>query len=772
MLKRYFFLISHYPIAVTVALLPIVAATGYLTQLVGVDNNIRIWFAQDDPAMKQYDSFLERFGRDVAVSVVFYGDKLFTEERMQKFKDGAQKLRDKPEWFEDSLSVGDVYSGWKDIRDKFPTLTKKDREAEPIDLFKRQVMMSDLFRGLLVSADGKAAALNFTLTESGNRFHRPAALDLAREVADDIAEGGLYDMVGQPVHGAELDRLSMHVKKLYSLIILVAFLMMLITFRSIGLAFYGAFAVVTTLFILQGYVYMRGLDLNVVTAAMPTLVIVISVANCVHLTTEFRQELSHGVEASEALREAAKHVFWPCLLNAMTTSLGFLSLMTSGMIPIRNLGELAAIGVVLSFLVCMTVMIAGISLCRRSVARGVASRPPKPEEAEFFYKLAGVIYEFRREVVYASIVIAAGALWSILQLRVETNPLEFFPESNAFAQSHRRVERDFTGLSPFSIEVTGTRNMLETKNLRALETIQEFIATDPDLKGRIVRSTSAADMIKEMNRLSRGGGEFMDFIPGDEEILKKVLDGMPERLKKVLHNNFLADEEKTARIAVRAKTVSSSDYTTMLDRLSEWMNKTFEGELTTKITGVVPLINSAQGSILTSQLQSFGLADILILFVYMVLLRNPIAAVVVMFANMVPIFVTMGSMYWMNISLNASTVMIASAAIGITVDDSLHFLHRYSHELHRFKQRKKAIRGTLRSIGKSIAINSMVNGVGFSVLFFSGFMPTVYFGGLLGLAMVTAGIGLLVILPGYILVFGIAGKETPGSPLDMEDPDL
>ena len=762
MLEAYFRLIARYPIAVTAAVLPVMVVTAYFTQQVGVDNNIRIWFDAKDPAMEHYDRFRQRFGRAVAVSIGFYGNNLFTEENLERFRSGSQKLKDTSAWFEDAVSVGDVYTGWKEIQAKFPSAATEEARS-PVDLFKEELTQSDLFRGLLVSADGKAAALNFTLTEDGNRYYRAQALAMAREVADEIADGGSYDMVGQPVHGAELDRLSMRVKKLYSLVVGVAFVLLLVVFRSLGLAFYGIIGVVTTLFVLQTYVYIRGLELNVVTSAMPTLVIVISLANCVHLTTEFRQELAQGTEPSQALMNALRTVIWPCLLNAITTCFGFLSLVSSTITPIRNLGEFAAVGVLLAFVICLTVMTAGISLCRNGVARGVAQRPPKPEEAEFFSRIALFEYEYRREIVYGAILVAIFAIWSILHLRIETNPLEFFPESSPFAQSHRRVERDFTGLSPFSIEVTGTSDMLELKNLRALELIQHFLVTDPELKGRISRSNSAADMIKEINRQSRGGGHFMAFIPNDPEVLQKVIDGMPDRLKRSMEKNFLADNRKTARIAVRAKTLSSTDYKVMLDRLKEWMDSTFKGEYKTRTTGVVTLINNAQGTILTSQLQSFGIADLVIFVVYLLLLRNPLAALIVMFANLIPIFVTLGSMYWLDISLNASTVMIASAAIGITVDDSIHFLHRYSHELKRLRSRREAIRATLRSVGRSITTNSLVNSAGFSVLFFSGFMPTVYFGGLLGFAMLNAAIGLLVILPGYILVFGIAGKEESAS---------
>lgn len=759
MLGRIFRFIVAYPATVIAALLPLVAVCGYLTFQVGVENNIRIWFAESDKAMKQYDSFLQRFGRDVAVSVVFHGDNLFTEERLAALSKAAKRLREHPDWFEDATSVGEVYDRWKDIqKERFGEDTTKDTAAL-IERFKQELLRSDLFRGLLVSGDAKAIALNFSFTEEGNRWNRPAALALAREVAVEAAGGAPFDMVGQPVHGAELDRLSLRVKKLYSAIIGVAFVILLFTFRSIGLAVCGILCVVATLFILQAYVYFRGLDLNVVTSAMPTLVIVISLSNVIHLCTEFRQELAKGIEPGEALRSAAGQVFWPCLLNATTTSLGFLSLMTSGLGPIRNLGELSAIGVLLAFIICMPVMTAGISLFRNSVARAVAKRPPKSEEAEFFYHVAGFEYEYRREIVYGALVVLGIAIWSVMHLRIETNPLEFFPRNSEFAQAHHRVETTFTGLSPFSIEVTGKSSMLEESNLRALELIQNFMATDPEIKDSIARSASPADFIKEMNRLARGGGDFMGFIPPDDDVRGRILDGMTGGLKDILRKRFLADEDKTARIAVRANTLSSSEYSHLLERLEGWIEKTFRGELDAQITGVVPLINSAQDTILRSQIQSFSMAILTIFAVYVMLLRNPFASLVVMIANLIPIFVTLGSMYWLNISLNASTAMVASAAIGITVDDSIHFLHRYRQELRKLGRRKRAISATLRSSGKAILTNSTVNAIGFSVLLLSGFMPTVYFGGLLALAMWTAVIGLLVILPAYILVFGVAGKE-------------
>lgn len=100
MLGRIFRFIAAYPATVIAALLPLVAVSGYLTFQVGVENNIRIWFAESDKAMKQYDSFLRRFGRDVAVSVVFHGDNLFTEERLAALSKAAKRLREHPDWFE------------------------------------------------------------------------------------------------------------------------------------------------------------------------------------------------------------------------------------------------------------------------------------------------------------------------------------------------------------------------------------------------------------------------------------------------------------------------------------------------------------------------------------------------------------------------------------------------------------------------------------------------------------------------------------------------
>ncbi|MCA9439139.1 MAG: hypothetical protein KC978_25365, partial [Candidatus Omnitrophica bacterium] len=153
--------VSRHPWLFVALHLPLLAVAGYFMLQVKVDNNIRIWLDSSDPALRDYDALLDRFGHDVLVSVVFFGDDLFTQDFLQSLKQLGQELKDKPDWFEGAFSAGDVYSAWEKIhKERNPD----DTEEEYSRKFKKYLTDSELYTGLVTSASGNCVALNFTLT--------------------------------------------------------------------------------------------------------------------------------------------------------------------------------------------------------------------------------------------------------------------------------------------------------------------------------------------------------------------------------------------------------------------------------------------------------------------------------------------------------------------------------------------------------------------------------------------------------------------------------
>ncbi|MCA9427668.1 MAG: MMPL family transporter, partial [Candidatus Omnitrophica bacterium] len=629
-----------------------------------------------------------------------------------------------------------------------------DTEEDYSRKFKKYLTDSELYTGLVTSASGNCVALNFTLTPEGNREYRHDVMDLVREKASLIAGDRTFYMVGQPVHGSELDRLSEHVKKLYSVVMFIAFLLLLYLCRSVFLALFGTVSVALTLLLVQTYAFHRGFTINAVTAAMPALLIVISLSNVIHLVIAFRQRLGGHGDVMKALEEANDHVAWPCFFNAFTTGVGFLSLIVSSLDPIRQLGELVCVGVFIAYFFCLVGVNMGISILRKGLAKTAPEKTEEEDSNPVFRGLANFAISARYLVVLAAIGVTWWGVWSIKQLNVDSNPMEFFPKGSPFRQSYGKVEKDFTGLSPFSLQIHSETSLRDPENLRKIEWIQNFLRSDPQLKGRVADSVSAVDFIKETNRTARGGGPFNSFIPNNPEVLNRVFEEMPTALKNQMEQSFLSEDEHWGRIAVQSYTLSSSEYDILLTRVDEWMTENFP-EFEAKSIGIVPLINNTQETILRGQIESFSLAGGIIAIVFLFLLRNPFAMVVYMLSCIFPIMVTLATMFWLKISLNASTSTIACVAIGIAVDDCIHFYYRYKTGLRKFLDRREAIRYSLDHAGRAIYFSSVINIIGFSTLFFSGFMPTIYFGGLLAVTMTVALISVLILLPAAILVFGI-----------------
>ncbi|MCA9450349.1 MAG: hypothetical protein KC931_24715, partial [Candidatus Omnitrophica bacterium] len=210
---RFLRLVVKHPWLVLILHAPILAVAGYYMLQVKVDNNIRTWLDSTDPALTDYDALLERFGHDVLVSIVFFGDDLFDPKFLVDLENLALELKKKSEWFEGAFSAGDVFSAWKRVREEREGESYLADEATEEERFKKYLTDSDLFAGLVTSASGNCVALNFALTPEGNREHRREVIAFAREKTSLVAGDRAFYMVGQPVHGSELDRLSEHVKK-------------------------------------------------------------------------------------------------------------------------------------------------------------------------------------------------------------------------------------------------------------------------------------------------------------------------------------------------------------------------------------------------------------------------------------------------------------------------------------------------------------------------------------------------------------------------------
>ena len=396
-----------------------------------------------------------------------------------------------------------------------------------------------------------------------------------------------------------------------------------------------------------------------------------------------------------------------------------------------------------------------------------------PEPATLlFHNLLGKISSFvcnqTRLILIFFVVLIAVSIYGILRLKVESDIIKAFPENSEIIIANNHIEDNLTGLLPLEIVVSSSNNetIINSKILNSIENLQDFLKSINE----VTFTLSTVDIIKKVNQTINNGDPLYYKIPESEEKTGVYLN-MASLYESRVVDNFITHNKTSARISVRMKQVGSDRYDKILNRIKDYIDNNIPDNVSMEITGVVHLLIKMQDYLLVSQIKTFSLAFAIIFIVMIFLLRSIKLALISMIPNIIPVILTIGAMGYLGIRLDAGTMMIASVAIGIAVDDTIHFLYRFKKE---FNQRVIShadpksnlnpnmniredyiisIDQTLQHVGRAIIFTSIIAFCGFLALCLSQFKPIQHFGLLTAITMVNALIADLFVLPSCLLVF-------------------
>ena len=268
------------------------------------------------------------------------------------------------------------------------------------------------------------------------------------------------------------------------------------------------------------------------------------------------------------------------------------------------------------------------------------------------------------------------------------------------------------------------------------------------------KTHSIVDIIKEINRTVHAGDEAFYRVPGRREEVAQFLFLLELAGEEELVCRFVSDDFSTARLSARVASMASTEYRTLIDKIQRSAHSNLSPALTVELTGPVVLYATIIDTLTEGQIRSLGLAFLIITLLMGLYMRSLRIGLISMIPNLFPVLFVLGVMGWAGISLNVVTVMIASIALGIAVDDTIHYLARYRIESNKTGDRVEAMRRTMLHTGKAIVFTSVVMAGGFWVICFSDFRPNIYLGLLTGVAMIAALLGDLLLLPICVQLFG------------------
>jgi len=720
----------------------IVAARGALQ--VGVDNSLEIWFVEDDPALETYQEFQAEFGSDEVVVLALRAEEGIFDPKSMQALDTLTQIAANTEGIAKAYSIANA-RGLDETSDgglDISPLYVPDGSFDGAKLRKR-VQENPLFHGRLVAKNSKMALVMATMEAHDD-------IDSVRDgILNKLADA--IDKSGLPVHTAgmgviysALNELSLKDSQVFILA------SNLVIFAVLALLFRRVVPVVITLLVigvaslwLMGLYGALGRETNMVTMVLPTLMLIIGVADCVHFLGH-ASKTQEGISRDERVRKSLAFMFWPCFINSLTTAAGFASLMAAPMPVIQDLGFFAAIGVIGAFIASLIGCTIGLMWPSAEV-KTQAGLPIRKAVGG----LANIASKHPKAVLVGGLFVLLLSGLGMTRLTVDTYSIGFLKSSHPVHQDSEAIEADFGPYTPleFIIKMEGDLESEDTLDvLRGVASWQDAMERQEDVGW----TRSYVDGLRRLGQVWSSLGPDGYGLPADDLQLYTLMDQYNPESNPGLPKMLSSDQDEL-RVTVGIPMGSAHDFKAMIEKLSALAQLPSTASL--EPTGYLPLYVEMMDSVVESQLSSFGLAFFVIFIMLAILFRSIRLAALAVPANLLPVLMILGIMGACGIALDVATVTISAVVLGLVVDDTTQFLYRFRHELQQRENVEEAVAYAVRGAGEAIAITSVVLGLGFLVLTLTAIKSIAFFGLLCAIALFAALFSDLLILPATMVLF-------------------
>ena len=695
----------------------------------------------DDPQRVYYEEVKATFGEEQVVLLIVEDQELLAPDKLQVLQSVVNGLEALPivERTESLFSVPHVRS-IDGFLDKQPYLAKLPETAEEGRDLLAKAIANPLIRNVLVSPNGQAMAVAVVLadTETPVDDHLvTSALERATLPLQQVYNRAYP--IGFPQVRTEIgERIMAEQSALMPLAVgalLIALFLLLRQLLDILTPLLTAGISILWTFGLMGWL---DIPINVVTSTVPILLIVVGSTEDVHLLAEFRHAQRRGENTRLALEHMSRKMGRTVLLTFITTYAGFLSVGLSGIEALSQFGLVASTGLLFNFIVTVIFIPAALSLAGRWQLDG---RSRLFDEGSLRWSAAywRFLTRHRLQAFIALALLAAIAATGIPRIQVNHNPIDSLGESSPVAQNIQSLNEQFAGLESVSVVIeSGIQDtFLHSRYLDELVKVQRFIqGMDSSMS-----VTSFADYLTLLNNAFQES-EDAGVPASNEEITELMIFLDHDRV-----SSYVTEDYSQTRILVRHDIAATDRLKSMRAELRKFLDEQLDPGLTARIAGDSILTLSATRSMILGQLQSVLLILTFFILIIAFLFTDLRVGLIAALPNIFPVIILFGVMGYAGIPLNIGTTMAAAIAIGIAVDDTLHFMLRYNQELRTSRSQTRAMQNTIYEEALPVVSTSVALTVGFLVFAQSGFAPVAQFGLLSALVMSTALLADFVITP-------------------------
>ncbi len=709
-----------------------------------VDNTLRRYMVEGDPALKAYQQFQATYGNDETVLIGLQRPSgVLTPEGLTVLRTATERLRRID-------GVVGVQSLTTQVRVQ-PTLAGPQvhplvppgaLSAEQAGALRQRVR-SDSALGRFVSDDGTMAALVARMPPADRlKGRRGAILDSIRQRLRPLDAS--VHLAGIGVILEALNEATTQDSALVLLAALVVIVGLLgVFFRKIGPVLVTVGVVCTAALWLMGLYGAAGKTLNTVTLIVPTLILVVGTADCVHLLVH-AAHLPDTLSGRERTIRTISYLLFPCAVTSLTTAAGFAVLTTSAIPIVQDLGLFSAIGVLGAFVAAL--------IGSTNALPHAWSTPCRPDDGRLDALLEKTVkagFRYERVVLAGAVVVTGLSVLGITQLTVDTNSIGYLYPDHPVRQDSRLIEKKLGPYAPLEFVVRADSTVIRPNLMRAVRGWQRRV----EVTGAVGWHRSAADVLHRLQAALGDAGRRVE---------------TPQQLKGLLtlgasHSRRLRElraHPDQLRVTFGIPIQSAQDVRAAIATVKEAAAALPPG-VTVEETGYLPLYVRMTHLIVDAQLRSFGWALLVIPATIALLFGGLWAAGWSLVPNLLPVLLTLGTMGTLGIPLDIVTVTIAVIVFGLVVDDTVHLIYRYA-DARASHRPAEALRSAARRVGRMIGITTAVLAGGFLVLMLAHNRSVVWFGALASGALGAAFIVDLLVLPAIAAGLRTArGDSTP-----------
>ena len=756
----------------------------------------------NDPDLKVYRENSRKYGSSDFLVIAFTPDKdIFSSETISLLKKLESNLKN-IDGIQNVLSLLDVpllsYSeqSINELADNLVTLS-----TENVDLVKakKEFEINEVYRGLLISEDLKTIAFQMTLEPNGQfqnlisdrydlldskntldneifsknlenldlKIDNQKKINLSKEaiLINDIRNiSNLYKDKGEIFLGGGAmiahDTIKMIQQDLFTFGVAVFFMFVLILsliFRQfrwvvIPLTSAGLSALFTT-----GLISWLGWKVTVVSANFIALLMIIGISLTVHLVVRYREITSNFNDLSheDALKKTLSQMFLPCLYTALTTMVAFASLIISDIRPIIDFGLLMVLSISIAFIVSFVFFGSLSSLMGKNLKDTQIDY-----SSGFTTWINSLVVRFKNLILLISLLAFIFAFVGINKLSVENKFIDYFKPSTEIYKGLSLIDKKLGGTAPLDIIISAPKEDINleddfddfddfgietdeygywfnSQNLGRLEEIHDYLEGRPEI-GKVL-SVSSATKLAEIVK-----GEKLDDL--ELALLRKVL---PEDINNQLLSSYISDDDNQVRLSARViESLDGLNRKNLIEEVKKDLVNNFElSEDQFYLSGISVIYNNLLQSLFQSLIGSLLIVFSAIFLMFIVLFRSFYMALIAMIPNLLSAASVLGIIGWSGIPIDIMTVTVAAISIGIGVDNTIHYVHRFLKEYEQEQNYDLAIKNSHSTIGRAMFYTSLTIVLGFMILVSSNFNPSVFFGIFTSFSMIVAILAALMLLP-------------------------